>query len=325
MSKKRYEFDPDEEDPVTFVKMKPGPRGRSQPKPVRKSSYEGNADVQRWLREQDAQDVNVRPAFNPSFVASRRDAPWLLSSLARFYDQDLITDVLHVVRSGKEATVYCCAAHPSTGVEYLAAKVYRPRMFRSLRNDAVYRLNRVQRDEQEQVVHGGSRRQLTDRNTEKGRAMRVASWIEYEYQMQRKLSRYEASVPRPFAQLGNAILMEYVGEPGEGAPLLSEVELEDDEAQPLFEDVIRTVRIALDHDCIHGDLSEYNILYWQGKVKVIDWAQAVNPQYNTDVFALLLRDIERVCRYFALYGVKADAYALAKDMWIQHMGPTHPM
>jgi len=325
LSKKRYEFDPDEEDPVTFVKMKPGPRGRSQPKPVRKSSYEGNADVQRWLREQDAQDVNVRPAFNPSFVASRRDAPWLLSSLARFYDQDLITDVLHVVRSGKEATVYCCAAHPSTGVEYLAAKLYRPRMFRSLRNDAVYRLNRVQRDEQEQVVHGGSRRQLTDRNTEKGRAMRVASWIEYEYQMQRKLSRYEASVPRPFAQLGNAILMEYVGELGEGAPLLSELELEDDEAQSLFEEVIRTVRIALDHDCIHGDLSEYNILYWQGAVKVIDWAQAVNPQYNTDVFALLLRDIERVCRYFALYGVKADAYALAKDMWIQHMGPTHPM
>ena len=325
MSKKRYEFDPNEEDPVTFVKMKPGPRERSQQKPVRKSSYEGNADVQRWLREQDAHDVNVKPAFNPSFVASRRDASWLLSSLARFYDQELITDVLHVVRSGKEATVYCCAAHPSTGVEYLAAKLYRPRMFRSLRNDAVYRLNRVQRDEQEQVVHGGSRRQLTDRNTEKGRAMRVASWIEYEYQMQRKLSRYEASVPRPFAQLGNAILMEYVGELGEGAPLLSELELEDDEAQSLFEEVIRTVRIALDHDCIHGDLSEYNILYWQGAVKVIDWAQAVNPQYNTDVFALLLRDIERVCRYFALYGVEANAYTLAKDMWIQHMGPTHPI
>ncbi len=325
MSKKRYEFDPNEEEPVTFVKIKPGPRGRSQPKPVRKSSYESNTDVQRWLREQDAQDINVRPAFNPSFVASRRDAPWLLSSLARFYDQELITDVLHVVRSGKEATVYCCAAHPSTGVEYLAAKVYRPRMFRSLRNDAMYRLNRMQRDEQEQVVHGGSRRQLTDRNTEKGRAARVASWIEYEYQVQRKLSRYEANVPRPFAQLGNAILMEYVGGPGEGAPLLSEVELDDDEAQFLFEEVIHTVRIALDHDCIHGDLSEYNILYWQGEVKVIDWAQAVNPQYNTDVFALLLRDIERVCRYFALYGVEADAYALAKDIWIQHMGPTHPM
>jgi RIO kinase 1 len=281
--------------------------------------------VQRWLREQDAQDINVKPTFNPSFVASRRDAPWLLSSLARFNDQKLITDVLHVVRSGKEATVYCCAAHPSTGAEYLAAKVYRPRMFRSLRNDAVYRMNRVQRDEQEQVVHGGSRRQIVDRNTEKGRAARVASWIEYEYQMQRKLYRYEASVPQPFAQLGNAILMEYVGELGEGAPLLSEIDLADDEAQPLFEDIIRSVRIGLDHDCIHGDLSEYNILYWQGEVRVIDWAQAVNPQYNTDVFALLLRDIERVCRYFALYGVKANAYALAKDMWIQHMGPTHPM
>jgi RIO kinase 1 len=74
---------------------------------------------------------------------------------------------------GKEATVYCCEAHPSTGVEYLAAKVYRPRMFRSLRNDAIYRFSRVQRDEQGQAEHGNSRRgSAATRKTEKGRAAR---------------------------------------------------------------------------------------------------------------------------------------------------------
>mgnify|MGYP000925870685 CR=1 FL=1 len=55
---------------------------------------------------------------------------------------NIITDVLHQVKGGKEATVYCCAAHPSTGVDLIAAKVYRPREFRQLRNDAQYRQGR---------------------------------------------------------------------------------------------------------------------------------------------------------------------------------------
>ena len=34
---------------------------------------------------------------------------------------------------------------------------------------------------------------------------------------------------------------------------------------------------------------------------IIDFAQAVDPRYNLDVFAFLARDIERVCHYFARY------------------------
>ena len=38
---------------------------------------------------------------------------------------------------------------PATGLEFLAAKIYRPRMFRSLSNDALYRQGREQRDPDE--------------------------------------------------------------------------------------------------------------------------------------------------------------------------------
>jgi RIO kinase 1 len=311
----------DDNEPVTFVKIKPGPRERIQQKPVSKSSYESNADVQRWLKAQAIDDRSVKPAFSPTFLGSKRDAPWILSSLGRFYDQDLITDVLYAVRSGKEATVYCCAAHPSTAVEYLAAKVYRPRMFRSLRNDAVYRESRVQRDEQEKVVHHGT----IKRKSEKGRAVQVASWIEYEYQTQKLLYESGADVPRPFAQIGNAVLMEYIGGEGESAPLLCEVALSSHEAQPLFDCIVRNMEIGLLHNRIHGDLSEYNILYWQGDIKLIDFAQAVDPQHNSDVFTLFCRDVERVCQYFARYNIQQDAYALAKELWLSCLGATHPM
>ncbi|HET8851768.1 MAG TPA: hypothetical protein VFN02_04520, partial [Ktedonobacteraceae bacterium] len=140
---KSFFEDDAEEEFITFAKMKPGPRerarGRShvQAKPVRKTSYESSADVQRWLREQAYEEQQRRPVFNPTLLASRRDAPWILSSLTPLYDQKLITDIVHEVSSGKEATVFCCLAHPNTGQEFLAAKIYRPRMFRALRNDAV--------------------------------------------------------------------------------------------------------------------------------------------------------------------------------------------
>jgi RIO kinase 1 len=321
-------FDDDFEEPKMFVKIKPGARERArarahtEAKPTRKSSYESSSAVQRWLREQGYEEQPAGPAFHPTLLASRRDAPWILSSLTPFYDQHLITDVLHEAHSGKEATVYCCAAHPSTGVQYLAAKIYRPRMFRSLRNDAIYRFSRVQRDEQGQAEHGNSRRgSAATRKTEKGRAAQVSSWIEYEYQTQRLLSAHGADVPHPFAQIGNAVLMEYIGAAGDPAPRLSDVLLEQEEVQPLFECILRNIELALVYGRIHGDLSAYNVLYWQGNVTVIDFAQAVDPYHNSDVFSLLARDVERVCQYFAGYGASYDARALARQIWSRHMGP----
>src|SRR5579862_7878606 len=154
------EYDPENDElddyqEEAFVKIKT--QRTIQSKRGKKTSFEHNAEVQRWLKEQTTEDSGIRPRFNPTFLASQRDGPWILSSLIQFYEEDLITDVLHVVRSGKEASVYCCTAHPATGADYLAAKVYRPRMFRSLKNDAVYRQSRLQHDREGRVVRNARR------------------------------------------------------------------------------------------------------------------------------------------------------------------------
>ncbi len=322
-----------DEPAETFVRIKANARERAaarsrqqrpQGGPGKKASYESSAAVQRWLKTQayESEETRQKPVFNPAFLASRRDAPWLLSSLTPLYDQQLITDVLHEAHSGKEATVYCCAAHPSTGVELLAAKIYRPRMFRSLRNDAVYRYSRVQRDEQGQAEHGNSRRgSAATRKTERGRAAQVASWIDYEYQTQRLLYAHGADVPRPYAQVGNAVLMEYIGEEGNPAPRLGGVVLEPEEASEHFASILRNIELALVHGRIHGDLSQHNVLYWEGRVILIDYAQAVDPFHSSDVYSLFSRDVERICQYFAQYGIKQRPGVLAREIWSRHMGP----
>jgi len=287
-------------------------------RPPDKASYEASVEVQRWLRVQTAERADIKPPFTPTFLAHQRDRHWVLSSLERFYEDDLIADVLSMVKSGKEATVYCCAGGSATEREYVAAKVYRPRMFRSLQNDALYRESRAQRDTEGRAVRN-DRRWRAHQRSSRGQQERVATWISAEFQTQRRLYEAGADVPRPYAQIGNALLMDYIGAGDQAAPLLREVSLERDEARSLFEQVLRNIELFLACDCIHGDLSAYNILYQPGKITIIDFAQAVDPRYNLEVYPLLLRDIERVCRYFARYRVEADPNILASAMWDRYL------
>ncbi|HLT85764.1 MAG TPA: hypothetical protein VKZ83_16135 [Phototrophicaceae bacterium] len=68
-----------------------------------------------------AEATGLEGGFNPTYRPGRFEAGWLLESLRSFYEQHLITDVLANVKGGKEASVYCCAAAPTTGAAYATA------------------------------------------------------------------------------------------------------------------------------------------------------------------------------------------------------------
>jgi RIO kinase 1 len=50
----------------------------------------------------------------------------------------------------------------------------------------------------------------------------------------------------------------------------------------LFNEVLRKVEVLLKHHLLHGDLSAYDILYWEGKVILIDFPQPVDVRSNPD-------------------------------------------
>lgn len=52
---------------------------------------------------------------------------------------------------------------------------------------------------------------------------------------------------------------------------------------------------------VHGDLSEYNILYWNSIPYIIDFPQSIDIRTNPYVRDLLERDIRNVCAYFMKY------------------------
>lgn len=254
-------------------------------------------------------------AFKPTYTGSRHEAHWILTYLSPFYEDGQILDVVRPVKGGKEANVYCCRAHPSMGTALLAAKVYRPRMFRNLRNDARYRQGRVVLDERGRAVHDARRLHAVARGTGLGKELVQMSWLSHEFQTLRLLHDAGADVPRPVAVRENVILMEYLGDEKRGAPTLNHVTLDRTDAGRLFDRLVRNVELMLEAGRVHGDLSAYNVLYWEGEVTIIDFPQAFDPFHNADAYALFARDVERLCRYFARYGMQLEADHLAHEFW----------
>lgn len=260
--------------------------------------------------------------FKISYKPARFEEGFLLSSLQPFYDQNLISDVLMRVKGGKEANVYLCQADPATGLDLLAAKVYRPRSMRNLRNDALYREGR-----ELAVSASGVNRRKDDRmqralkkKSAFGVQIAHSSWILHEYGALDQLHRLGAAVPKPYATGENAIILGYVGDASRSAPTLHEVALDARESQPLFQEVMRNIELMLKGRMIHGDLSAYNILYWQGKITVIDFPQVANAVNNRSAYFILQRDIQRVCEYFARQGLTRDPVELTDKLWWQYVG-----
>ncbi|NJN81877.1 MAG: hypothetical protein HC802_06055 [Caldilineaceae bacterium] len=268
----------------------------------------------------------LEAGFQTTYTPARYEAEWLLSSLRSFYDLAFITDVMAQVKGGKEANVYRCAADPSVGVEWLAAKVYRPRKFRNLRNDKMYREGRKLLSIDGRPAKEHDLRTL--RALEKGSAFAAqvshTSWLMHEFKSLEQLYRAGAAVPKPVATSENALLMGYCGNASMAAPTLHEIGLEKEEAGYLFQEVLRNIELMLQHNLIHGDLSAYNILCWEGEITLIDFPQVVNSEENAHAHFLLKRDITRVCEYFASQGVVCDPASITATMW-ERYSAQHPL
>lgn len=270
--------------------------------------------------EEIADPLGLETRFETTYKPSKYEAGWLLDSLNSLVDQQFITDVLAQVKGGKEASVYCCTAHASTGAELLAAKVYRPRMFRQLRNDKMYREGRAVIMGDGTPINDSDFREMRaiTKGTSFGRQVMHSSWLMHEYQTLETLYEAGAAVPKPWAIGDNVILMDYIGDSSMAAPTLNTVRLEQNKAESLYAEVMRNVRLMLKHGMIHGDLSAYNVLYDAGRIVLIDFPQVTDIMSNTNAHFILSRDITRICEYFAQQGVRRDPVAITEELWFDY-------
>jgi RIO kinase 1 len=228
-------------------------------------------------------------------------------AIAPLIDDELIDDVLYEVKSGKEATLFCCRGARRAHADLVAVKVYKPQQFRSFRNDSVYQAGRV-------ILNRRDARAVAKR-TRFGHEVKASMWTNTEYQTLRVLHRAGARVPKPIGHSAGAVAMEWIGDDEIAAPQLKNVELSRDEAQALCEAVLAEIELWLACNIVHGDLSAYNLLYDGQRLVAIDFPQASDPRFNENAYELLARDIGNVTRYFARWVSGLEPDALAADLW----------
>jgi RIO kinase 1 len=110
--------------------------------------------------------------------------------------------------------------------------------------------------------------------------------------------------PSDIGAAGEVVLMRFVGDGNGPAPRLSDVRLAGDEAEAAFAQAVRAMTSMWREGIVHGDYSTYNLLWWRGRVVVIDLPQAVEADHG-EARELLGRDVASLCRTFRAHGVEA--------------------
>jgi RIO kinase 1 len=264
--------------------------------------------------------------FSPTLSARKAERRWLSTELGPFHQREVVADVVERIRAGKEATVYLCTTPAGSARERIAAKVYHPISRRTNANKQLYQLGRDVLDSEGRPVLARDWRmqKAIAKSSGAGREATQASWLQHEYARLEQMHRAGADVPEPLMHGGHVLLMEFVGDAAGAAPILANVVLEPREAKSAFDRILWNVELLLSFGWVHGDLSPHNVLYQDGRPRLIDFPQVLAAEQNPQAFSLFVRDLERVSSYFARFGVSSDPRRLAEELWRKHVLETAP-
>ncbi|KAG1330926.1 serine/threonine-protein kinase RIO1 [Cocos nucifera] len=208
--------------------------------------------------------------------------------LFKMLNRGVFHDINGCISTGKEANVY--HATKADGQE-LAIKVYKTSVLVFKDRDRY-----VQGDYR--FRHG-----YCKHNPRK----MVKTWAEKEM---RNLLRVKAAgirCPTPLLLRLHVLVMEFIGKSGWAAPRLKDAALSEDKLREGYVEIITIMR-TLYQKCklVHGDLSEYNILYFEGHLYIIDVSQAVDLDHPC-ALDFLKEDCVHVSDFFKKHGVAVMA------------------
>lgn len=199
--------------------------------------------------------------------------------LFKLLNRGFITEVNGCISTGKEANVYHALGQND---EEYAVKIYKTSIL-------------VFKDRDKYVT--GEFRFRHGYCKHNPRKM-VRTWAEKEMRNLVRMHNSGMAVPKPIQLRGHVLLMQFVGKGGWPAPRLKDVDISESKARELYMDSVIMVW-TLFNKCklVHADLSEFNLLYSEGKLVCIDVSQSVEHDHP---FALdfLRKDCLNITDFF---------------------------
>jgi len=133
----------------------------------------------------------------------------------------------------------------------------------------------------------------------------IFAWAQKEFKNLELAAAAKIRVPAPVAVKNNVLIMKFIGKNGVSAPTLHEHPPRDPEKT--YEVILEYLqRLYCKAGLVHGDLSEYNIMMWNGRPVLFDMSQAVLLAHSMASF-LLRRDLTNLNKFFGRLGVKTPS------------------
>ena len=221
--------------------------------------------------------------------------------LLQMINRNIVSEVNGCLSTGKEANVYHALSLPlDSESDTVKAPIHRA--------IKVYKTSILLFKDRDKYVTGEFRFKH-GYNKNNNRAM-VKVWAEKEMRNLRRIYGSGIPCPEPIYLRLHVLVMGFLGDrKGVPAPRLKDVELEGDEIEKrwrsLYLQLVGYMRI-LYRKCrlVHADLSEYNVLYHEDKLWIIDVSQSVEHDHPRSL-EFLRMDIKNVSDYFKRKGVNA--------------------
>lgn len=224
------------------------------------------------------------------------------------------TDVdLGVIKSGKEAQVNLIERTSEDGrMCQFARKRYLPREVKykgQLEAMGVQRVstfhNDVQYREGRQFRKTRDRRAI-ERMSTYGKRLLQDRWTGHEHDVMTRLWTAGMRVPYPVAYADDVFDLEYVGDANEAAPQLQAARLDRGQLDNAFAQLLDGLHCLIREGFAHGDLSAYNLLWWNDELWFIDFPQAIDIAANLQGLDFVHRDVVNVCTWFQRKGLDVD-------------------
>lgn len=219
-------------------------------------------------------------------VAEQVLDPRIRMILLKMINQNIIYQVNGCVSTGKEANVYHALTESG---EHRAIKIYKSTIL-TFKNRDQYVTGEYR------FRHGYSK--------SNPRKM-VQLWAEKEMRNLRRLQAAGIPCPEPVLLKLQVLLMTFIGDKkGWPAPRLKDADFGEEEVQGLYTECIKLLR-RLYQECrlVHADFSEYNLLYHEGHIIVIDVSQAVEVEHP-HALEFLRMDCMNILKFFRSKGQK---------------------
>ena len=172
----------------------------------------------------------------------------------------------------------------------------------------IYRISTATFKHMTQYIEGDPRFQTMH----KSRRDIIFNWTSKEYKNLQILEKIGINAPRPIKKINNILVMDFIGQNRQPAPLIKDIQLP--EPEKIFKTIIDAIsKMYLKAGLVHCDLSSFNILYHNNEPNIIDLGQGVlrdHPLSND----FLKRDIQNIVSYFKKYQIHEDAHKIYQEI-----------